>query len=194
MGSRLDAYLETLPEGLASYPEYEAKASLYRALFDPSHLPFDPSELDARLRDYFDQPVPQSMWIRETVLNALFLTFADHMFEEDQRFIDYVYHRAFKTLKSPMYRVLMAVASPQQLARGAERRWQTFHRGITYDVTLEERGTYAVIRYPPYLYNRLLTECLAAGARAAYRSAGGSGTSYEVREWHPDHTVFAAGW
>ena len=49
MGPQLRAYLERLPDGLASYPGCLAKASLYRSIIE--ELPLDDTRLPEPLQD-----------------------------------------------------------------------------------------------------------------------------------------------
>ena len=62
----LEEYIAGLPDGLASHPQCQAKASLYRSLIDTKGLePDDVDALPPDLRSLVIHPVPISSWIPE---------------------------------------------------------------------------------------------------------------------------------
>src|SRR5687768_8632262 len=120
---RLTRYLRRLPSGLLSYPECEIKASVYLGAIDALPRKLDTSDLDPLVASYVGERPPVTSWVPEVVNTAIYLSIADQMFDDDARFLAWVYDIGAATFRSPLYRFLMAVASPARLASGGERRW-----------------------------------------------------------------------
>ncbi|RLB50316.1 MAG: hypothetical protein DRJ42_19170 [Deltaproteobacteria bacterium] len=190
----LDSYLRPLPEGLESYPECEAKASIYRSAVAQLPKPLDLSQLHPGLVPYIEDPVPKSSWVPEVVNTAIYMAIADQVFSNETAFLDWVEDIGARVFRSPMYRILMAVASPKRLASGGERRWGAFHRGTDYSVTIGENGATTRIEFPPRLFSRLVLDATARSIRAAYRASGADNAIYGVIESSQTHVVMRSVW
>lgn len=191
---RASRYVRSLPNGLLSHPHCECKASVYREAL--AHLPrkMDTRGLAPLLADYFDNPMPVSSWIPEVVNSAVFLAMADVYFPTDGAFIDWIGGFAETTFRSPMYRVLMSVASPQALAQGGQRRWNAFHTGTEYEVRIGDNGTETTLKFPTHTFDPLVLRGTLRAIQAAYRASGAREAVVELVRFSPNDALYRATW
>ncbi len=191
---RTTSYLRRLPAGLLSHPHCESKASLYREALRNLPRKLDLDGLDPLLADYVRDPLPMSSWVPEVVNTALYLAIADQIFGDDEKFLTWVSDFSQRVFEAPMYRVLMAVASPERLAAGGERRWNNFHTGVDYELKVVERGTHSRFSFPPYLYDSLALRATLKAIEAAYRASGARGATSERIAIGPTTAEFRIIW
>lgn len=160
-------YLAALPDGLDSYPECMAKASLYRAVLEDLPLEWT-TELPAVMRELVAHPRPVNTWISEVHSLALMLAVYDRSFGDSDRFATFCYESQRKLWASKIYAVLMRWTSPHRLLSTGSQRWTLFHRGSTLNVEMATDGQ-AVVRldHPVGLYDRVSRIGLTEGLRAA---------------------------
>jgi hypothetical protein len=187
-------YLRNLPNALLSHPECESKASLYREAIRNLPKPLETADLDPLLAAYINEPVPLSAWVPEVVNTAMYLIIADQVFKNDDTFLQWIADFSKRVFEAPMYRVLMAVASPERLASGARRRWENFHTGVEYDVTIGETGTEARMTYPRNLYDRLAFRAHLKAIEAAYRASGARNAVAELESMTSNEARFRVLW
>lgn len=191
---RLTRYLRSLPRGIESYPDCESKATLYREALRHLATPLDTRGLDPLLAAYIDDPLPVSAWVPEVLNTAVYLAIADQIFKNDEAFLSWVSDFSRRVFEAPMYRILMMVASPERLAKGARRRWDNFHRGIEYDVTVVSGGSESVMRYPPNVYDRLAFRAHLKAIEAAYRATDAKHAVVELISFEPTVAQFRTRW
>jgi hypothetical protein len=128
---RMAAYLDALPKGIDSYPDAQAKGSIFRTLLTSRPLALAglpqtslPEPIAALAREL---PLPNE-WIPEVWLMCVSLGIADAYELEDEEYLSWVYETN-RDLFRGAYRLLMSLASPELLLRGATLRWMYFHRG-----------------------------------------------------------------
>ncbi|MCA9714610.1 MAG: hypothetical protein KC468_07990 [Myxococcales bacterium] len=191
-------YLDSLPEGLESYPECMSKASAYRALVE--RLPFaeELEHLPPGLAELITHPVPVSAWISSARYNALFLVALDRFFARDEpRAATWFYELRVEMFRSILYRALMLAMSPAKIFRTAQRRWETFHRGTTLTVDFDParpHGGSARIDYPAHLQTPLTVRLLGSGLQAALEAAGARELEWQIDEYTPEHTTMSGRW
>ncbi|MEW5740676.1 MAG: hypothetical protein AB1938_17240 [Myxococcota bacterium] len=199
MSSRhLEAYLASLPRGVDSYPDCVQKVSISREF-----LRFLPSaglsgKVPAPVEELLGKRLPASAWVPEVHACALLLAILDAHFSDAEAFVARAYVANKELLTGPLYRMLMFVASPLYLARNAESRWNTFHRGIkmaTESLPQEKSGT-AVFRleYPRLLLPEVLARSYSTAFKAALEAAGGRSVQVEVAGWQPETCRFSCTW
>jgi hypothetical protein len=177
-------YLRDLPDGLASYPECLAKASLLHSIREQGPE-LDASALPSPLDELVTAPPPVSSWLPEVHTNAIMLAAFDLAFRTAggmAAFLEWVYERNRKLLSAPLYRVLFLVVSPERLLLHMEKRWAAFHRGT--DLTLiERREGHARVRltFPSKLHCEHSARGVGAALRAAADSAGAKDCRVTVR-------------
>ena len=179
----LDAYVDALPEGSASYPECKAKASLLRDML--ASRPIDPEaeDLPVELARIIRDPPPVSMWIPEVSFNAATLAIYDREFggTDLARFEDWVCDFNAALFRKPLYRVLFLFISPRRLLSNVASRWGAFHRGST--LTLVDLGNDTArlrLQYPSGLFGEVMLHAFGAAWRAAILTAGASSVRSEI--------------
>lgn len=194
MVSSLDAlpttreYLATLPEGLDSYPEAQARGSMARAVLDYQPEGLDPTRLPDELRWMLEHPPTANQWIPEARVLALMHAVRDLAFDTDEDFFEWVRSSLHDLFATPVYRLLMAMASPQMLARQADRAWARVRRGTVRQ--LEERGdnhNLGTLRYPPHLFDRFSMGIVCAGVEVTYRMSRARAPEVRMLEWTPTY-------
>lgn len=163
------AYVESIPEGLDSYPDAQIKGSLARAMVELQPANFDASRLPPPIRALFDSPPLVSDWYPECRVVAMNMAMREAFFDTDEAYLAWVRDGLDEMMSGPLYRVVFKLVSPTRLARGAARRWGAFRRGTQREVMeLNENGNLGRAMYPEGLYTQLYGECLLAGLLAAY--------------------------
>lgn len=171
----LDRFVEALPHGLDSYPDALAKAAILRHALSDVRLP-EPDALPPALARLITDRPALTAWVPEVHFNAMMLAIYDCEFAANgglARYERWAHERNRKLLRSPLYRILFLVVSPDRLLRGAEKRWSAFRRGTTLHV-VEHTDTSAKLtfHYPPKLQTELSMLGLAIALRAALETAG----------------------
>ena len=108
----------------------------------------------------------------EVVNSALFLAMSDVFFPAETSFLHWVGGIAESTFRSPMYRLLMVVASPQALANGGARRWSAFHVGTEYETKVGDNGTQTTLTYPANAFDSLVVRGTLRAIQAAPGPSG----------------------
>jgi uncharacterized protein (TIGR02265 family) len=167
-------YLELLPDGEASYPECQVKASVLRSSLDERPLGRD-VPLPPAVRALVDHPPPVSVWVPEVHFNCTMLAVHEVHFAPplDAGYLDWVYERNVRLFKTPLYRALFLVLSPERLLVGLEKRWASFRRGTELRLAWQApRDIELHIITPPNHYPQLVVDGMAQALRAAVSCAG----------------------
>lgn len=193
---RLVQYVQTLPEGLDSYPDCQIKASLYRALLDQVSLPSEVVEaLPACLRALVEDPVPISGWVPTVRHMALRSAMCDVAFRSEEEFFQVTYDNQRALFRGPLYAILFRVGTPRLFIRGAGRRWTAFHRGTSLEVTsAQERSGSLSLTYPPHLWDTLGFGGLRSAFRATLELAGARDVVLEIEPVSPSLAHCVARW
>lgn len=171
MGPALRAYLDRLPEGLDSYPECRAKASLYRSILET--LPIDDTRLPEALRDLLRRPRPVTDWIPEVHSHAVLISQYDQHFRELPSFVAHCYAAQRELWASKIYAFMMRFVSPVRLVTSASQRWGQFHRGSELAAERSgERSAILRLTVPPHIYDEVALVGLTEGLRAVIDSSG----------------------
>jgi len=187
---RVSAYVAALPDGLASYPEAQAKASTIHELGRQVPRGFPLEQIPPDLRELLLSPPPVSSWISETQACALSLALRDVGFDDDASYLAWIETGFTKFFSSSLYRILMTVASPHTMAKGAAKRWAALRRGTSRSlVEAHDNGNISRVDYPAYLVPRLHAEATARGILVAYRMSRAKDPRVTVVEHGPTHYV-----
>lgn len=171
MGPQLRAYLERLPDGLASYPGCLAKASLYRSIIE--ELPLDDARLPEPLQDLLRRPRAVSEWIPEVHSHAVLLAQYDQRFTALPEFSAHCYAAQRRLWDSKIYAFMMRLMSPVRLLASTSQRWGQFHRGT--ELVAERSGEGAAwlrLTTPPHVYDEIALIGLTEGLRAVIDCSG----------------------
>lgn len=173
MTTHLKAYLDALPQGVGSYPTYVQKASIYRQFLDLTPMAGVTEVLPEAVRHLVTDPAPVSAWIPEVHLTALYLATLDVRYADETAYVEHWGEVNRALLQGRLYRLLMRVASPSIVIRGAVSRWRSFHRGVALHLDRVSRGNVVVrMTCPPGLIPAVLAPSYALAFQAALEVAG----------------------
>ena len=192
----LARYVEALPQGLASYPEDRAKASLCGGMIDAFPIRTDDiPALPAELRYLVESPVPVSSWIPEVHSHAILLAIYDRHFETPDAFAAQAYAMQKALFSGPLYAIALKIVSPTRLLKTAAARWRMFHRGATFVITeLAANHVMVRIEHPPFVYEPMSRRGMCEGLRAVLDLSTGGGASVEMIETKSDFMTLCARW
>jgi hypothetical protein len=166
---RLASYLSFLPEGLASYPECQAKGALVRAVVDCEPLSDVPEgALPAPIRSLINTPPTNSQWVHDTVYFGAMLALADYRHMDEARFTEWLHEINRRVFKSQVYRMLLSLTSPGVLLTLCSSTWGTMHRGTTLKVIESDKGHgIAELTFPERAYDRPVIQAIEFGVLVA---------------------------
>jgi hypothetical protein len=191
--SRLDRYLAGLPDGLASYPQCQAKGSVFRNLFDAVDV--DRSSLPEPLRRLLEDPPIASEWIAEAQVWALALAVADQRGMDRAALLDWTYRRRRQLFEGALYRYMMAEVPAAALVRTSALRWGAFHRGTLLEAGgMADDGARLSLAFPSGLFDSQVLEILTAVVRAALEASGARSAEVVVEESTATTARFRASW
>lgn len=191
---RTAAYLDQLPEGLESFPECRAKASVPRTVY--SFAEHEPSGLPPALQAELDAPSPTSSWIAQCQVLALILALVEAQGlagEDEGRWIRGAAGRLFS---SPMYKLLMWAATPRLMFKGANIRWSAFFRGSELRPTVGDHEATLELVAPAGLFDPALAKVFTDVLRSAvdYTEDGSSSTGVELEDFSPGCVRYHCSW
>lgn len=190
----LTEYLGGLPEGIESYPQCVAKASLLRAVLDELGGPRSESGLPDALARELAEPSPPSAWIPEVIYVAAHYALQDLTGTSDDEMLEITYRANRKLTESTMYRALAKVATPRILLKGAQVGWKLIHRGVVLRVHSRAGRSEVIVRHPPKLWPATAHRSAALGFRAVIEAAHGKNPQAEVAESRDDGARFELSW
>src|SRR5262249_26365956 len=192
--ARMEAYLGGLASGLEAHPQCQQKGSIVRGVlrgFPLAGLPPRPPPVQALI----EEPPLASSWVSEDYASALYLAICDAQFPDDGAYIRFSFEFNRKLLRSPLYRVLMVVATPTRLMRHAGLRWGALHRGSRFAVELSgERSAHGVLHYPPHLFPELLARCFGTAFQAAVECSGRRRSALELTRSEATSSHYKLSW
>ncbi len=164
-------YLDSLPNGLDSYPECLARTDARDNVKREFPEIGNDSDLPPIIGDFFHNRYKDN-WIPEVVGGALLLLARDVGFKSDDDFLAWCYKGHSSLYLKPHYKIIIYILSPTLLLSGATSRWSTFHRGSTLTPQpIVKQGNffqgYATLTFPSRLFNELLLRV----QRGAYQAA-----------------------
>jgi len=192
---RLASYLESLPAGLASYPDCQARASLCVSLIEgmPS-LPPTPDQVPEPMATYLAR-MPKGLWLPEVHVMAVSLTIADHFGMDDAAYLAWLEEVNRKYFSSLVLRVLMGFVSPAELAPRAPARWAAIHRGSTLTSEVIRPGEGRIeLEFPPGLFAPILLQQFTAVFQAAFRHSRAKQAEVALVEASSTRGVYEARW
>lgn len=179
-------YVESLPEGLASYPELRVKGSVPRiALLDPPPG-FVSERLPPEVGSMLDNPPLVSDWVPEVHVVALSNALLDLSFASEAELFQWIEIRLEQLTTGRMYRALASMASPHQLVRMASRAYKKFRQGSSRTV-VEKADNYNIglIEYPDCAFNPLYMEFIGISLLGPYRLSRAKNPGWKVLEYTP---------
>lgn len=189
---RLHRYIGQLSDGLDSYPESRAKASVHRRVLELSAPSL--TGLPPVLQALVDEPPPANTWIPQCHALALFLAAIEVQQSDPQGEHAWTQRAAAHVFDSPMYRILMWAATPRLLFKGANLRWSAFFKGSALEAVLGERTAEIILSCPETLFNQDLAEVFEDVLKAAAAFTEEGRGSIELELYRPGEIVYRARW
>ena len=171
---RWHRYLDQLPHGVHSFPDYTAKAAMPRMIYDAyGKCALDPA-LPEQVLELAANPPPVSVYIPEVHMRLLLLGIQDSLGLDDERFVQDALVISRKFLSSVLWKTLFWLVTPERVFKNAESRWGAFHRGITMEVPfIGKNAATAIMRAPAALDTVTMARCNVMAIQAALEAAGG---------------------
>ena len=196
---KLNAYLARLPDGIASYPEMLTKGAIIRTILAEAPRPLTEAVgLPLRVQELARTPPSASSWVTEVEGWAVVLAVHEHCFagpDGRTRFWTWGHAMNLQLFRSPLYRILFTVLSPERLWVGAARRWSAFHRGtVVSDVTCTTGVASFRLTTPPYVMPEVGRLGLTSAFHAALEIAGGKAVQVTGAVESPETSRFHATW
>ena len=193
---RLGMYLRELPNGVDSYPDSIAKASLYQVMRDLADVEVDPARVPEAVADLFAHPPPKTRWIPEVHSVAAHLALFDASGLRESDFMELAKSYTANMAASPMYRVLAFFTSPQRLLSGAAKRWEHIHQGLPIEIDFDVDSKRATIemQHPPNLWTSLAHDWTASSWGPLLKMSNASGGDVVVRSSSPTGATFDVRW
>ena len=163
---RLARYADTLPQGLASFPECKAKGSICKHLLE-KHPIQDPAGLPDEILGFTSRMIPSAGWVSECACMGLHLAIGDAYSMSDPEYDRWLYQHNAGLLEGRfMFKAIMSLASPGVLMQGAAIRFNGFHEGTRLEIGARAPNSIDfTLAYPAGIYTE---PCLAA-FRAAFQ-------------------------
>jgi len=192
---RLQSYIVGLPEGLSSYPDCQARTSLYLNLVENLPAPRPRT-------DQIPQPLagmlarrPSSLWLPEVHVMATSLIIADHYGFDDSAYLRWVHQCNSGYFRSLVLRVLMTFLAPGELVTRAGARWSAIHRGSTLSAEPIPGGARVQLDFPPGVFSHpLLLEHFNAIWSAILEHARVREQEVSLHEWSDTRAVYVVRW
>jgi hypothetical protein len=189
---RWQAYVDSLPAGLASHPQCEQKASILREAVTGIDVDALARALPDELAALVRVPPPVSNWVSEVKATAILLASVTACFgASEERFLDHVRMGNVRMLSSPLYRALFLVVSPARVLRGMSARWSALHRGTSF-VAVEDR-TFR-LTFPERLMPPQVCRMRCVSMEVALALASATEPHVELVEVSDTHATFVARW
>jgi hypothetical protein len=193
-GPNFERYVSGLSGGLGAHPAAQAKGSLVRNLLE-EQPPGLVEVLPAVLHPLVLDPPVDSDWIPETHLCALVHAVAERRRYTETEFLAWIRARNRALFASPLYRLLMAVVSPEAMLRHAGKRWGNFHRGSTLELDgYADDGVRATLVYPPGLFDGVMLRTFAEAFAAALEAARSKDPSVALEATGPGFARYVGRW
>ena len=149
----LQRFLDALPEGIASYPDYQQKASIIKPFIELSGMHQPPEGTPPEIAALIENPPPPSVWIPEVHGKGLWLAAYDAIFAGNEaRFREFSMQVNRNIVSQGFYKAIMRLVGPSMSARGVAAAWKSFHRGIeqSYERT-GKNSAKITLTYPAHL-------------------------------------------
>jgi hypothetical protein len=191
---RLAAYLAQLPEGLRSYPECQARGSIFRQLLESRPLrAVREGAIPEALRQLGNSPPLDGDWLPEVWLGSVCLAIADLHGMDDAAFLSWV-GPTNKRLFKGFHGFVISLISPDIAIRQGGGYWKMFHRGTSVTTHNLDRHLWAVrMTFPPRLFSGLLVAQYAPVFRAGLQLKTPS-MRVELKEEGDEFALFHASW
>lgn len=181
---RTRAYVASLPQGLASYPECRSKMSIWKNILQWTDTSALSGNVPPELTVFAAENLLDAAWMPAAESFACHLVLRDALFPTDAALAEHFRMLDRKLLSGRLYQMLFALTSPERIVHAADRRFRAMFEGITLDARREGPGHVEIaLRYPPRLLPPLVGRLYLVAFEVAVELAGAK----EVRSRVLDH-------
>ncbi len=191
---QLAAYLDQLPDGLASYPDCKAKGSLILTALEEHDVSGIRDGLPEELLAMIHQPPPAGVWVPAPFSDAVFYVFVDLLYPTLEQTLQWTYERTIRGTRSKLYRALTSVASPWALLRIGTAAHGLFQKGTDLHVVKTETGARLRLSHPPFLHCGFNHASNIAALRAVLETTGAKEADVEMLSSVPTEALYRARW
>jgi hypothetical protein len=179
---KTDAYIDSLPDGLDSFPECLIRTDLYdntlEELPDVRKVPI----VEQTLRQYKGRK-----WMPEIYGSIINHGIRDACFASDRAYFEWLESFNGKIFQRPTYKAVVMLLSTQLLLMGAAQRWSSFHKGTHLEIAASQiRGDRRVasgeLVFPHGLYDELQVRTHCHAIRAAMVASRADAPEYRLLE------------
>jgi len=193
---RLSDYLSSLPAGLDSHPECQAKGSVLRSTLECAQVPpVEEGVLPAPIQAVLRQLPSHSQWLPETVLWGAMFAIADLAGMDEEAYLRWTRVTNAHRFANPVFRFLMSFTSPQMLMDIGASRWGAMHRGtrLTSERTGPQQATVA-LRFPTALFCELSLRSLGTAFLVALEHSRAKRPQVRLDRFDTSSACFEAQW
>jgi hypothetical protein len=147
----MHAYIAQLPKGLDSYPECQAKGSVFRKVYEYSEQRLE--GLPQALQEALDTPPTSTSYFPQCHALALIVGMVEARMLPSEEEAAWVVEAATHLFASPMYRILMFAATPKLVFKSAHLRWGAFFKGTKLKGTVAGREADLHLTAPERMFN-----------------------------------------
>jgi hypothetical protein len=191
----VDRYLDSLPGGLNAYPECLHKGEPLAVWLDRSPTSDLADRVPAPLAALLERRRAIPTWVPDVHACVLYLAMREVHFDSDEAFLAHASRVNHAVLDTPTNRVLFWVGAPKAILRGAGLRWNSLHRGTTFETRIRGDSAAEVdIGFPPNLFPRIVLLGNGTGFKAALENAGARKVVVELEAHQATHAHFRVTW
>jgi hypothetical protein len=193
--SSVDAYLASLPRGVASYPECQHKGEPLDVWLRQSPIRDLARLVPPQVAVLLDRNRPIPNWVPDVHAHVLYLAMRQVHFADDAAFLAHARAVNRVVLETPASRLLFWAASPRGMMRAAGVRWGNLHQGSTLEVrAARDHSVDATLSFPRNLYPELILRANATGFALVLENAGARDVEMQLRTVTPTHGFFTGRW
>jgi hypothetical protein len=192
---RTRAYLTSLPQGLASYPECRTKGSVWRNIAAGTDMPRLLEGVPPELGVLPDTGILGSAWFPAVQHFAAHLAMRDCLFASDDAIYQHFRILNRRLLSGPLYRVMFALVSPHLVSHASDRRFAALFQGVT--LRSKQTGPnqeHVRLQYPEKLIPRLVARLYLTAFEAALVLAGAKGLTGKLTEYTDTESHYELSW
>jgi hypothetical protein len=189
------AYLAQLPDGIRSYGDMVARASVFNKFFFDSPFRRDYSRLPPEVAALVAKPPEPKAWVPEVYLTSVILGRVEQLAVSEKDFLAWCYQENRRMFMQPLNRLLVLAATPEMLLRGAASRFAEFHKGIGVSALPRgQREWELLMTHRPGLVPELVLRAYATAFTAAMEVSRLKEVRCELVECNPSHGRWRLTW
>ena len=188
-------YLETLPEGVHSYPDAKIRGGLVGSILQEDRFSDARGALPDVVCDWIEQPPVQSEWIPQVVARVLLRALYDDHFKTREAYLKWAYESQRRVISGPLYKMLFLGVTPERLIKTSASRYGHFHQGLRMEILdRSPNAATGLLHHPPRLCTPFDHHATIEGFRVGLELAGGRDVVSNVAEYDDDSALLKFSW